>query len=122
MKKRGLAGDEGAHPEAERRGSYPPDVARLRRKYGLPVTPEEHVRYDAGQLGDPPITSAQMAVTLADGGTALHRRPSAAFFLEIAARIEARQLVPPALAKQAGPLGEAIRAVQRRERTPGEEG
>jgi len=45
---------------------YPPDVARRRRQLGLPVTPEEHVRYEAGETREPPVTRAQMAATLRD--------------------------------------------------------
>ena len=43
---------------------YPPDVARRRRQLGLPVTPEEHVRYEAGETREPPVTRAHMAATL----------------------------------------------------------
>lgn len=34
-------------------GTYPPDIARIRRKYGLPVTREEFVAYEAKRAWHP---------------------------------------------------------------------
>ena len=79
---------------------YPPDIARRRRQLRLPVTPEEHVRYEAGELREPPVTPAQMARTLRD---VLPRiRPGSGF--------------------RAALEGIAARIAARRDRDPGEEG
>jgi hypothetical protein len=86
-----------------------------------PESPAEHVRYEAGEMGDPPVASAQMAVRLRAVAAACDGYLRGVF-LEIATRIEQRRPVPVPLAKQAGPLGHAILAVQARERDPGEEG
>jgi hypothetical protein len=115
------ADDRDTQPESLRGSSYPPDIARRRRELGLPVTPEEHARYEAGEMREPPVTSAQMAVRLRAVAAACDGYLRGVF-LEIATRIEQRRPVPVPLAKQAGPLGHAILAVQARERDPGEEG
>ena len=67
-----LPADEERAPEGGR-GSYPPDIARRRRMLGLPVTPEEHVRYARGELPEPPVTRAQIAATLRAVAPRMHR-------------------------------------------------
>jgi hypothetical protein len=122
MKRRPFqADDRDTKPESQWRGNYPPDIARRRRDLGLPVTPEEHVRYEAGEMREPPVSSAQMAVRLRAVAASCDGYLRGVF-LEIATEIEQRRPVPVSLAKQAGPLGHAILAVQARERDPGEEG
>lgn|SRR5262245_13937744 len=96
---------------------YPPDIARRRRQLGLPVTPAEHVRYEAGETLDPPITRADMARTLRAVATRA-APPVRVIFLEVAARLEAGAPVARAT-RRAGPLGQIIDRILR---DPGEEG
>jgi hypothetical protein len=93
MRHKGFLHDEGAINPDDRRGTYPPDIARRRRQLGLPVTPAEHVAYARGEQREPPVTELQMARTLRD--------------------------VPPRCA----PLfAHVLREVARRSREPGQEG
>jgi hypothetical protein len=121
MSRKRFADDPDEQSASHHAGSYPPDIARRRRELGLPVTPEEHLRYEAGEMREPPVSSAQMAVRLRAVAASCDGYLRGVF-LEIATHIEQRRPVPVPLAKQAGPLGHAILAVQARERDPGEEG
>jgi hypothetical protein len=73
-------------PVEPKHRSYPPHVVAKRRKYGLPVTPAEHVAYENGETREPQVTPAQMQRTLA----AVPPRCSPAFahvLREIASRV-----------------------------------
>ena len=95
MKYRGRIDQEGAVelPEEKQRGSYPPHVLELRRKYRLPITPEEHAAYDRGHYREPPVTNEQMEATLR---RVLPRCSPvfAAVLREIAARVRAKNREP----------------------------
>jgi len=121
MKKRPFTGDEASElrPEQQHGGSYPPNIARRRRQLGLPVTPEEHVRYAKGELCEPPVTREQMARTLRDVAPRANRVLRLAM-LEVAARIEQELRPTDKHLTMLGPLGDAVRSVLDRE--PGEEG
>jgi hypothetical protein len=96
MKHRGRVETTGAVelPEHRQRGSYPPDIARRRRQLHLPVTPEEHIRYDHGESDEPPVTNAQMLTTLREVLPRCRPGPFRQALLEVAARLRARNREP----------------------------
>src|SRR5262249_54837988 len=102
-----------------KRGTYPADIIRRRRYLGLPITPAEFLAYERGDLPAPEVTPARIAEIMRR--IAPHTSPYVrAVWLEVAARIQAGQPIPPDLREDLGALWTAVKGMLNRE--PGAEG